>query len=125
MPRELLDEIFSLDKGIRYISILNFRGAHLEGGMRPGTISLNPENEENKLFLQATVSRGMSESWSRHFGAFKFSIISHSKLNIFQFPYGENVLLVTTEPNIRLSITEDIHRIVESYKRKSPRESLR
>ncbi len=125
MSRELLDEIFSLDKGVRYISILNFRGAHLEGGMRPGTVSLNPEDEENKLFLQATVSRGMSESWSRHFGPFKFSIVSHEKLNVLQFPYGENVLLVTTEPNVSLSITEDIYRIVEKYKRESPRESLR
>ena len=115
MPRELLDQIFSLDKGVRYVAILNPRGAHLEGGMRPGVSSLNPEDEETKLFLQATVARGMSESCNRRFGPLKFSVISHNKINVMQFPFGENVLLVTTEPTVPLAITDDIHNIVESY----------
>ncbi|MGI0080710.1 MAG: DUF6659 family protein [Nitrososphaerales archaeon] len=125
MPRELLDEIFSLDKGVRYVSILSARGAHLEGGMRPGTVSLNPEDEENKMFLQATVGRGMSESWRRFFGEFKFSFLAHEKVNVFQFPYGENVLLVTTEPNVSMTRGHDIIKIINKCRKTSSKENLR
>ena len=123
MPKELLEEIFSLDEGIRYVAILSFRGAHLEGGLRPGIVSLNPEQEENKLFLQATVARGMSESWNKFFGGFRFSFFAHEKISVLEFPYGENVLMVTTEPNVM--VAEEISKIIEKYKRKSPKENLR
>jgi hypothetical protein len=119
LSRELLQKIFSLDRRVRYVAILDSRGAHLEGGMRPGTLSLNPEDEESKLFRQATVARGMSEMWSRYFGPLEFSIICHEKLTVLLFPFGENVLLVTTEPDVPISITREIHKIVQTQKPKS------
>src|SRR5487761_144777 len=125
LPKGLLDELFALDKGIRYVAILSVRGAHLEGGMRPGTVSLNPEDEENKMFLQATVARGMSESWRRFFGDFKFSFFAYEKLNLVEFPYGENVLLVTTEPRVPLTVAHDIIKIINKYKKTSSKENLR
>jgi hypothetical protein len=108
MSRELIQKIFSLDKGIRYVAILNQRGEHLEGGLKPGLKSLNPEQEEQRLFLQTAVSRGMSESWRNYFDEFKFSIVAHKRVTVFQFPFGTNVLLVTAEPRVAITIAEDI-----------------
>lgn len=76
MPRRLIQSIFLLDDKIRYASVLNHRGNHLEGGMKPGKATLNPEEEEQKLFLQTTVSRGMSDSWGKYFDEFRFSIFA-------------------------------------------------
>lgn len=112
MPRELIESVFGLDEKIRYASILNHRGNHLEGGIKPGKVTLNPEEEEQKLFLQTTISRGMSESWTRYFDRFRFSVIAHKKVMVFQFPYGENILLVTADPDIPLDVAEKICEIL-------------
>ena len=112
MPRRLIQSIFLLDDKIRYASVLNHRGNHLEGGMKPGKATLNPEEEEQKLFLQTTVSRGMSDSWGRYFDDFRFSITAHKKIVVFQFPYGENILLVTAEADISLDTAEKIWEIL-------------
>ncbi|MHB1907512.1 MAG: hypothetical protein ACYCQJ_01420 [Nitrososphaerales archaeon] len=113
MTTELIQSIFLLDDKIRYASVLNQRGNHLEGGMKPGKNTINPEEESEKLFLQTTVSRGMSESWRRYFDKFRFSIVAHKKLVVFQFPYGENTLLVTAEPDISLNTAEKICGILD------------
>ena len=81
--------------------------------MRPGITSLNPIEEEDRLFLQLLVARGMSESWSRYFERFRFSIISHDRVKVFQFPFGNNILLVTAEPSISLNVAEKISEISE------------
>lgn len=107
-PRDLIQRIFSLDPAIRYVAILDQRGRHLEGGMRPGTVSLNPIEEEDKLFVQSTISRGMSESWTKYFERFRYCVIAHDRLKVLQFPMDENILLITAEPGIPLGVVDDI-----------------
>jgi hypothetical protein len=112
-PRDLINQIFSLDPAIRYVAILDQRGRHLEGGMRPRTESLNPIEEEDKLFIQTTISRGMSESWTKYFDRFRYCIIAHQKLKVLQFPMMENILLITAEPDISLDVVENITDILD------------
>lgn len=125
MSRKLIQEIFSLDKGIRYAAILNHRGAHLEGGIRPGIKSLSPEEDDTKLFLQSTVSKGMSESWVKYFDRLKFSIVAHERITVFQFPFGEGVLLISAEPSVDLSIADRIDRLIEEETERKSKDSLR
>lgn len=113
--RDLIQKVFALDPKIRYCAIVDQRGGRLEGGMRPGIPSINPEDENHKLFLQTTVARGMSDSWTKYFDRFRFSIVAHDKLKVFQFPYGHNILLVTAEPDISLKVVDIMLKLLEEY----------
>jgi len=114
MSHDLLQSIFSLDTRIRYAAILTQRGDRIEGGMRPGVQSLNPEEEEQKMFTQSAISKGMSESWIRYFDRWQFLVIGHAKLKMFEFPYQNNILFVTAEPSISLEVVEKILNLLES-----------
>ncbi len=109
----LIERVFALSPDIRYCAIVDQRGGHIEGGMRHGMESINPQEENHKLFLQTTVARGMSDSWTKYFDRFRFSIIAHDKLKVFQFPFGHKILLVTAEPKVSLQLVDDILNILE------------
>jgi hypothetical protein len=104
----LIEKVFALNPDIRYCSIVDQKGGYIEGGMRLGVESINPQEENHKLFLQSTVARGMSDSWTKYFDQFRFSIIAHDKLKVFQFPFGHYILLVTAEPKISLQVVDGI-----------------
>jgi hypothetical protein len=91
---DLVEGVFSLDPNVRYVAVLDNFGQHLSGGMREGKTSINPMEEEDKLFSQTIISRGMSETWRKYFGAPRYLVVAHEKLLVFQFPCAENVLLL-------------------------------
>ena len=109
----LIQRVFALNSDIRYCAVVDQKGGHIEGGMRPGVESINPQEENHKLFLQTTVARGMSDSWTKYFDQFRFSIIAHDKLKVFQFPFGHNILLITAEPKISLQVVDGILDILD------------
>jgi hypothetical protein len=113
---DLVEEVFSLDPNVRYVAVLDSFGQHLSGGMREGKTSINPMEEEEKLFSQTIISRGMSETWRRYFGAPRYLVVAHERLLVFQFPYAENVLLVTAEPFASLDLVKKIEASVVKYK---------
>ena len=113
MHQDLISDVFSLDPGIRYVGIVDNFGECIEGGMREGVSSINPRSEEQRLYLQATLSRGMSNTWSKYFEDLMFSIIAHKKLTVFQFPLGQNVLLVTAEPVTSFDVAKKISRLIK------------
>jgi hypothetical protein len=119
--RNLIERVFALDPDVRYCAIVDQRGAHIEGDMRPGVVSINPKEVDDKLFLQTTVSRGMSDSWTRYFDRFRYSIIAHDKLKVFQFPFGSNILLVTAEPKIPLKVVDNILNLLEKIEKDDDR----
>jgi hypothetical protein len=116
MPADLIEAIFSLDPDIRFASIVDNEGNQLKGGMRSGKVSLSPKDEESRVFMQHILSRGMSETWTKYRGELRFSIIGYDKIRIFQFPFGENILLVTAEPHVSLDKVEKIVKLLEKEK---------
>ena len=116
MSADLIDTIFSLDPDIRFASIVDKQGKRLSGGMRSGKASLSPTVEENRVFFQHVLFQGMSETWTKYRGELRFSIIGYDKIRIFQFPFGENIVLVTTEPNVSLDKVEKIATLLEEEK---------
>ena len=107
-PKKLTDQIFDLDPKIRYAVIVDQYGEYIEGRMRRGVKSLNPEKEEKKLNTQTAVARGMAKTWEDYFGKQNFSIISHEKMILFRFPFGKDIVLVTAEPEVSLDIANRI-----------------
>lgn len=116
MPADLIEAIFSIDPDIRFASIVDYEGKQLKGGMRPGKVSLSPKEEENRVFVQHVLSRGMSETWTKYRGELRFSIIGYEKIRVFQFPFGENIVLVTAEPHVSLDKVEKIAKLLEEEK---------
>ena len=101
---DLIEEVFSLDPNVRYVAVLDNFGQHVSGGMREGKTSINPMEEEDKLFSQTIISRGMSETWRKYFGPLRYLIVAHERLLVIQFPCTENSFLVTAEPDVSLDL---------------------
>ncbi len=110
----LIDAIFSLDPRIRFACITDQLGKRFKGHMRPGKASLNPGKDEQKLIMQTAVSLGISETWSKHFDSLRFSIFLHDKLTTFQFPLGNKILIVTSEPDTPLDTANKIEKLLRS-----------
>ena len=115
MFEDLLDAIFSSSEKVRYVGIVDHYGRKVEGGMRSRKESMNPESEEEKMYVQAALRRGMTETWSNYFGEARWSMTAHKRIIVVEFPLGKrNSLLVTLEPDAPIAeIAEFISKLTE------------
>ena len=88
----MIDKVFEIDPAIRFAGIADNSGQFLEGGMRPGVVSLTPEEITSKMIIQTALARGMAKSWEEYFGKEKFSVIAHEKLTVLRFPFRRQCL---------------------------------
>ena len=114
---KLVDAIFNIDPLIRYVAIVDKTGERLEGGIRREKMSLNPPEEEPRMFMQTAISRGMVDSWSKYFSNYNFSIISYKNVILLLFPFQENNLLVTMEPSASLDDAGKILDLAQEHAR--------
>ena len=106
----LLSSIFYCNSKVRFAAIIDCFGSKIEGGMRPGTESLNPQSEEEKMYAHTALRRGLSSSWTDRFGEMKWCITAHKRVTIVELPVGkDNCLLMTLEPDApAAAVAEDI-----------------
>ena len=74
--QQLCDQIFSVDKRIRYVTVTDSQCRVLAGGMRPGVAPLEHTPEEaEKVDLQVTVLDGVMQTWAESLGRARFALI--------------------------------------------------
>lgn len=108
MPKDFVQAIFSIDPSLRYVGIVDRNGNLVQGGMRPGVNSLNPQEKEIVMYNQTSVAQGMAETWSEYFGRHRFTIMEYEKLTVARFPFGEDILLITAELEMSLDVARKI-----------------
>ena len=112
---ELVDEIFASSLRIRYVVVIDETGRVIAGGIREGVEPIGSESDDKKVASEAVLFRHVREEWDRLFGKVRFNISSRRRLRIMSFYLNGEILLITTELDISLLITDKILDILRKY----------
>jgi len=99
---DLCRELFKLDRRIRYAAVMDTQGKVKAGGMRRGVRSLEPRSEELRLQVYLLSLSGINDSWTPYYGRVLFSVVRRELLIIGVFPVGEDIVVVSAEPDFPL-----------------------
>jgi hypothetical protein len=108
--QQLCDQIFSIDKRVRYVTVTDSQCRVLAGGMRPGVVPLEHAPEEaEKIDLQVTVLDGVMQTWAESLGRARFALIRHERAYMLIVPFDNKHLELSIETSMSI---EEIGRIV-------------
>ena len=114
----IVEDILSIDPGMRFAAIIDLRGNISEAIMKEGKTSLKTQREEEHFCKQVALRRKMRKQFDRSLGPVNYVHIEREKVTqIVVYPKRKTVY-VTIEPNV------DIKRkleIVELIKKKTVR----
>ncbi|MFI5406835.1 MAG: hypothetical protein ACHQ1D_10025 [Nitrososphaerales archaeon] len=103
--RDICNEIFAVNKDIRFVGIVNGEGEVIEGGFRKGIEPLLDQNEEQDMYLQSLSNISFFQSFSEKFGPVDYLLIRQKKITMVTIPYRANILCMS------VSSQSDIDRI--------------
>ena len=80
----------------------------LDGGVRKGTVSVDPEDESVDIDLKLAKTGETTRSWQKWFGALNVLLIRYERLRLLYFPLDEGRFLVlSTSPEADLAEVVD------------------
>jgi hypothetical protein len=94
--------IFKFDRRVRYAGVLDDTGRVIAGGMRKGISSLEPVSEDLRLMANLTIQIGTDKTWDQYFGKIQYTLVKREKVTMLIFGIGQNLLLITTQPDFDL-----------------------
>jgi hypothetical protein len=103
--RDICNDIFAVNKDIRFVGIVNREGEVIEGGFRKGIEPLLDQNEEQDMYLQSLSNISFFQSFSEKFGPVDYLLIRQKKITLITIPYKANILCMS------VSSQSDIDRI--------------
>ena len=103
--KDICNEIFAVDKNIRFVGIVNREGEVIEGGFRKGIEPLLDQNEEQDMYLQSLSNISFFQSFSAKFGPVDYLLIRQKKITMITIPYKADILCISA------SSQSDIDRI--------------
>ena len=114
---QLCNQIFDIDKQIRYVGIFSKSAEIIAGGMRQGVKTLTPEPITQVSIQQSLLrwqTRTQMEEW---IGAPKYAVAEYEKIKRFTFYLDkEKILLVSTELGIKTDfLIDEILKILPDY----------
>jgi len=95
-------QVFKYDRRVRYAGILDDTGRVVAGGMRKGILSLEPASEDLRLMANLTIQIGTDKTWDQYFGRIQYTFVKREKVNMLIFGVGNNLMLITTQPDFDL-----------------------
>jgi hypothetical protein len=101
-PAELIDRIFSLDRGIRYIAVVGGpKNELLESRMREGVKSLSGDKED-RWFAQVLgpVMLEGAGKLERDLGLIAYSLVRYFKITMVVMRIQEYFVTFSTEPGV-------------------------
>ena len=103
--KNICNEIFAVDKNIRFVGIVNREAEVIEGGFRKGIEPLLDQNEEQDMYLQSLSNISFFQSFSEKFGPVDYLLIKQKKITMITFPYKGEIICISA------SSQSDIDRI--------------
>jgi hypothetical protein len=98
--KELVDELFALDKGIRWVGIVDQRGDILENVQRPGTKSyVDPETEERTLKEFPTIMGLFWRELVGGSGELNSVVVAYSRVYLLAFYVDDFLVVVSFDPS--------------------------
>lgn len=84
---------------VRHVGVINSLGHLVAGGLRKGTNSLLTDQEVRMLYMQMQLDFNMRQEMDDVLGPIDYIASRRKKLLIISVPIGENLVLITAEPN--------------------------
>jgi hypothetical protein len=114
MPSTGFDLIFAFDKRVRFCALIDEKGNVAKSKSRQNLTSLNPENEDKRLFSQIGLAVLMDRGWDRYFGKTKAIVISKEKVSILIYSLADlKAVVVAIEPDFPMSRIGEIGEIID------------
>jgi hypothetical protein len=109
---KLCAQVFKFDRRVRYAGVLDDTGRVIAGGMRKGISSLEPASEDLRLMANLTIQIGTDKTWDQYFGKIQYTFVKREKVNILLFGVADNLMLITTQPDVDLEQIAQIRDMV-------------
>jgi len=98
--RELVDELFKLDKEIRWVGIVDQRGDILGNAQRPGTKSyVDPKTEERTLKEFPTIMGLFWRELVGSSGELNSVVVAYSRVYLLAFYVDDFLVVVSFDPS--------------------------
>jgi hypothetical protein len=112
------DKIIKLDRGIRFVGLVNNRGEVIEGGFKHGVEPLLNGTDEQQMYIHSLSNLSILQSYSDRLGIVRYSLTEHEKVTLMTFPIDEKILCVSTTPKGDTSkIRDKVLKVLKSKQR--------
>ena len=95
--KHILDE-----PGVRFAGLINQMGHLVAGGMKEGLMPLEDDADMRKLYMELILRVSMRKEFDYSLGPVKYSASRREKAVVISFPIDNQVLLVSTEPDVKI-----------------------
>ncbi len=102
--QQMCDILLEQEK-IRFAGLINSMGKLVAGGIREGLVTLEDEAERQKMYMELALRVSMRKDFDYTLGPVKFSASRREKALVMSFPINNNVLLISTEPEVNIEET--------------------
>ena len=99
--QQKLDEIF-VEKDIRFAGFIDSEGCLIKGKFKEDIIPFETDAEQQKIFRELAYRVSTRKNFDHSMGQVKYSASRREKLVMMSFPLKDNILLITTEPNVNI-----------------------
>jgi len=90
---------------IRFAGFLDPMGNLIAGGFKEGVIPLHDESERRKLYIGAVLRVKTTQDFDYDLGSSDYIATRRKKVITFIFDHDDQVLFVSTEPNVNIEKT--------------------
>jgi hypothetical protein len=107
--KEITENIFKLDKRIRYVAILNPRYDLLESKMREGVSSLTPaQTDRDFIRLAAPLMIDSAEKLRPFCGSMRRLTVRYDKVFLVLYRTAAHLLILSLEPQVDQALLDAI-----------------
>jgi hypothetical protein len=105
--------VFSFDKSVRSVVLLNSDGKVIAEFGRPGLIPLEPKSETKTIYMKAAMALAMTTPMDKYHGRIRTAVLVKEKLTMICFNLVGRILLVLTDPEFQLQKAEELGRMID------------
>src|SRR5919112_260851 len=121
----LCDRIIKLDRGIRFVGIVNNRGEVIEGGFKQGVEPLLNGIDEQQMYIHSPSNLTMLQSYSNRLGLVRYSLTEHEKVTLMTFPLRDGILCLSAMPKANMNkIRDKVMKVLKGKSSSSNRTSI-
>jgi hypothetical protein len=99
--QQKLDDIFE-EKDIRFAGFIDNEGCLIKGKFKEDIVPFETDVEQQKIFRELAYRVSTRKKFDYSMGQVKYSASRREKLVMMSFPLKDNILLITTEPNVNI-----------------------
>ena len=112
----IVEDILSIDPGMRFAAIIDLRGNISESIMKKGKTSLKTQKEEEHFCRQVALRRKLRKQFDKSLGAVSYVHVEREKVTQIVIYPKRKTVYVTVEPNMNMKRKLEI---VELIKKKT------